>query len=133
MFRFPYFGYPYYYNYYPGYPKNTSSSTSQKVNTNNSTNATNNNIDIRNKSLKNTQYSNMQINKNASITTKENFSSNTSNSRFSNSKEDVPIFEILGIKLFLDDIIILCILFFLYQEKVHDEMLYIILFLLLFS
>lgn len=130
MFRFPYFGYPYYYNYYPGYPKNTSSSTSQNVNINN---ATNNSIDIRNKSLKNTQYSNMQTNKNASITTKENFSSNTSNSRFSNSKEDVPIFEILGIKLFLDDIIILCILFFLYQEKVHDEMLYIILFLLLFS
>ncbi len=130
MFRFPYFGYPYYYNYYPRYPKNTSSSTSQNVNINN---ATDNSIDIRNKSLKNTQYSNMQTNKNASITTKENFSSNTSNSRFSNSKEDVPIFEILGIKLFLDDIIILCILFFLYQEKVHDEMLYIILFLLLFS
>lgn len=133
MFRFPYFGYPYYYNYYPKYSKNTISSTSQTENSNSTTNVTNNNVDIRNKSLKNAQYSNIQTNKNTSITTKENFSSNTSNSRFSNSKEDVPVFEILGIKLFLDDIIILCILFFLYQEKVHDEMLYIILFLLLFS
>ena len=33
----------------------------------------------------------------------------------------------------LDDLIILGILFFLYQQNVKDEMLYIILFLLLFS
>ena len=44
-----------------------------------------------------------------------------------------PIFNIFGINLFLDDLIILGILFFLYQENVKDEMLYIILFLLLFS
>lgn len=49
------------------------------------------------------------------------------------SDKDFPIFEIFGIKLYLDDIIIICLLFFLYQEKVNDEMLYIILFLLLFS
>lgn len=42
-----------------------------------------------------------------------------------------PIFEILGIQLFLDDIIILGLLFFLYQEGVQDEMLYIALILLL--
>ena len=44
-----------------------------------------------------------------------------------------PIFEIFGIKLFLDDLIILGILFFLYKEEVKDDMLYIILFLLLFA
>lgn len=50
------------------------------------------------------------------------------------SNSDVqPIFEIFGIKLFLDDLIILGILFFLYKEEVKDDMLYIILFLLLFS
>ena len=42
-----------------------------------------------------------------------------------------PIFEILGIQLYLDDIIILGLLFFLYQEGVQDEMLYISLILFL--
>ena len=42
-----------------------------------------------------------------------------------------PIFEIMGIQLYLDDIIILGLLFFLYQEGVQDEMLYIALILLL--
>ena len=50
------------------------------------------------------------------------------------STSDVqPIFELFGIKLFLDDLIILGILFFLYKEEVKDDMLYIILFLLLFA
>lgn len=44
-----------------------------------------------------------------------------------------PIFEILGIQLYLDDIMILGLLFFLYQENVQDEMLYIALILLLLS
>lgn len=44
-----------------------------------------------------------------------------------------PIFEVLGIELYLDDIIILGLLFFLYQEGVQDEMLYIALILLLLS
>lgn len=51
---------------------------------------------------------------------------------FFNDVEE-PIFEILGIQLFLDDIIILGLLFFLYQEGVQDEMLYIALILLLLS
>lgn len=44
-----------------------------------------------------------------------------------------PIFEILDIELYLDDIIILGLLFFLYQEGVQDEMLFISLILLLLS
>ena len=39
----------------------------------------------------------------------------------------------MGIKLFLDDIIILGILFLLYKEEVKDEMLFIALILLLLS
>ena len=50
---------------------------------------------------------------------------------FTNMSE--PIFELFGIHLFLDDIIIICILIFLFQENVKDEMLYIILIMLLFS
>ena len=65
-----------------------------------------------------------------SITNKEEIS-NTINTRSSNSNEQA-IFELLGIKLYFDDLIILGLLYFLYQENVKDEMLYIILFLLLF-
>lgn len=43
------------------------------------------------------------------------------------------ILEILGIKLYLDDIIILSLLFFLYKEGVKDEMLFLSLILLLLS
>ena len=51
----------------------------------------------------------------------------------SNDFGDSPIFDFFGIRLYIDDLIILGVLFFLYQEKVHDDMLYMILFLLLFS
>lgn len=50
---------------------------------------------------------------------------------FDNIEE--PVFEIFGIQLYLDDIIILGLLFFLYQEGVQDEMLFISLILLLLS
>lgn len=43
------------------------------------------------------------------------------------------ILEILGIQLYLDDIIILSLLFFLYKEGVKDEMLFLSLILLLLS
>lgn len=59
--------------------------------------------------------------------------SNTINHKTSSTRSEQAIFEIMGIKLFLDDLVILGVLFFLYQEEVKDEMLYIILFLLLFS
>lgn len=56
---------------------------------------------------------------------------NFKNPLFSDIEE--PIFEILGIELYLDDIMILGLLFFLYQEGVQDEMLFISLILLLIS
>lgn len=52
-------------------------------------------------------------------------------SRFDIDEE--PFLDILGIKLYLDDLIILCLLFFLYQEGVKDEILFIALILLLLS
>ena len=42
-------------------------------------------------------------------------------------------FEIMGFKLHLDDLIILGLLFFLYQEEAKDTYLYIVLFLLLIN
>ena len=49
---------------------------------------------------------------------------------FSNNIEE-PIFEIFGIELYLDDIIIIGLLFLLYKAGVQDEFLYIALILLL--
>lgn len=44
-----------------------------------------------------------------------------------------PIFEIFGLKLFMDDILILCLLYFLYEENVKDELLFLVLLMLLIS
>lgn len=104
MFRFPFYGYPYNYPYYRYYNGYYQ----------------NNVQDLETKKEEKDSITN------------SNEVSNTTNSRF-DSSTDQAIFEILGIKLYLDDLMILGILFFLYQQNVKDEMLYIILFLLLFS
>ena len=44
-----------------------------------------------------------------------------------------PIFELFGINLYLDDIIIIGILIFLYKQEVKDDGLYLVLILLLLS
>ena len=46
---------------------------------------------------------------------------------------DEPIFEILGMELYLDDILIVGLIIFLYKEGVQDEMLFIILIMLLLN
>lgn len=51
----------------------------------------------------------------------------------SEEKQDKPIFEIFGIKLYFDDLLILALLFFLYKEECTDDSLFIILVLLLLS
>lgn len=103
MFNIPFYGFPNRYPYYYHYNKNF--------------------LNLSNKNLKQ--------DKENSITNSYELS-NTINSTL-NTEHEQPIFEILGIKLFLDDLIILGLLIFLYQQNVKDEMLYIILFLLLFS
>ena len=105
MFRFPYYGYPYnYYKYYNHY----------------------NNL---NQQIAKSEIDNSE--KKESITNSEPISNTNNSKRSSNS--DQAIFEIMGIKLYLDDLIILGVLYFLYEQNVKDEMLYIILFLLLLS
>ena len=46
---------------------------------------------------------------------------------------DKPIFELFGVKLFFDDILIISLIFFLYNEGVKDQSLFISLILLLLS
>ena len=47
--------------------------------------------------------------------------------------EDRQSFEILGIKLYFDDILLICLIFFLYNEGIQDQYLFICLILLLLS
>lgn len=114
MFRFPFYGYPYNYPYYRYYNKY------------------NNTSNLYPESTPQVQaQENKSESKKDSVINSNEFN-NTTSSKFSSNPEDA-IFEIFGIKLYLDDLIILGILFFLYQQNVNDQMLYIILFLLLFS
>lgn len=46
---------------------------------------------------------------------------------------DYEYIELFNMKFYSDDLLILCLLFFLYKENVHDEILYVILILLLLS
>ena len=57
-------------------------------------------------------------------------SQNTQNNRQS---IDPPVFEIFGIKLHNDDLLILGILFFLYNQGIKDDELFLVLLLLLLS
>lgn len=136
MFNLPFFNYQYNYPYYKYYHR-YNNNYNQNANYYNSTNITPHNTTSTNYNSNpttNQAYIPIQKQETKNSITNSKEISNTINSRSSSkSNTEQAIFEILGIKLFLDDLIILGLLFFLYQEDVKDEMLYIILFLLLFS
>lgn len=48
-------------------------------------------------------------------------------------KDLPPMFHLLGLNIYFDDILIICILFFLYNEDVNDPYLFLILVLLLMN
>lgn len=115
--RFPYNNYHRYYNYRPN---------------NYNTQNINENIKNENECKKNTTTTNNSSN------TVNNFLSFLPTSIgpltfHSEAFSDIekPLFDIFGIKLYLDDIIIIGLLTFLYTEQVDDQLLYITLFLLL--
>ena len=53
--------------------------------------------------------------------------------KISKKSNDDVLFEIFGIKLYFDDILLICLIFFLYNEGVKDQFLFIALILLLLS
>ena len=130
MARFPFFGFPYQYPYYNRYYNNYKYCNSNINKTNDKNSDTDKELEESSVQARDNNNSNRSCSK---ISSKNNqflpFSFNFTG--FSDC--DKPILEIMGIKLFLDDIIILGILFLLYKEEVKDDMLYIILFLLLFA
>lgn len=108
MNRFPFPGYSY--DYYKYYPKYTTRNTLSTKNTTTNTNEVKN--DTPKKSPKSSPFT-------------FNFDGFTSN--------DEAIVTLFGIKLYLDDLIIIGLLYLLYQEKVKDDMLFVCLLLLLLS
>lgn len=130
MARFPYFGYNYpyyrnYHNYYSQFNSNPTSDSNKNSITGNPLSS--NTIDVSKNIKKEVEPQN--INEKRGI---KNIGPVSFNMDFFSNPEE-PILELLGITLYLDDIIILCLLFFLYKEEVKDEMLYICLILLLLS
>lgn len=60
-----------------------------------------------------------------------NFNTKPENKHLNSDGE--PIINIFGISLYFDDILIICLIFFLYNEKVTDYYLFFVLILLLLS
>ncbi len=139
---FPFFQYPYMNRYYTrnNYNRpniNESSNSYENTNISNLINNQNNDIEINN--TENNKYNNEVSSNCDNYSSRQNKSSRYSGlgpihfqNPFSMNSEE-PIIEILGISLYLDDIIILGLLFFLYQEGVKDYMLYLALIMLLLS
>ena len=130
MFNFPYFGYPYHNPYYKYYRSPNSYVNIQK-------NAYTSKLTETSEENPTTSQNSID---NKAIYKEENFENDykenvqrACNSLDNDNESDKPIFELFGIKLYSDDLIILAVLFLLYEQNVKDEMLYIILFLLLFS
>ena len=114
----------YYNHFYPHYYK-------KSVNIKNTPIIEENNPDIIEKNkLKNAEKQNKDKQKRS---VKYNSFANINLSALLDSDLNTPIIEILGIKLYLDDLIIIGLLFFLYKEDVQDEILFGILLLLLLS
>ena len=112
MFNFPFLGFPYnsmYNKYYRPYPY----------------------IKKNNRDFCDNQNSHIENAVNKKKTSKYNLNSSINFYGFSDIEK--PVLEIMGIKLYLDDIIILGVLFFLYSEVVKDDILFICLIMLLLS
>lgn len=114
----------YYNHFYPHYYKKSGNIKDTPI-------IEENNPDIIEKNkLKNAEKQNKDKQKRS---VKYNSFANINLSALLDSDLNTPIIEILGIKLYLDDLIIIGLLFFLYKEDVQDEILFGILLLLLLS
>ena len=114
-FRPPFLGYPY--NNFYNYQKQTYSPyyIPRKKSTIENTVTEQKNLNSNNTSFSNTT---------SSIDEKKDSVSEPNNDYF---------FEIFGLKLYFDDILLICLIFFLYEEGVKDYELFISLILLLLS
>ena len=77
--------------------------------------------------------SHIPINHNPSYENKKNENNIESKNSSKQKSNDTVWFDLFGIKLYFDDVLILSLLFFLYKEEVKDEGLFLALVLLLIS
>lgn len=140
FFRFPFFYNPSYYNRFSNY--NYVSRLHNQPNSHFSLNNGNLNISSKDGTNKNNTKNNFDnsylinehIVKNNSSKSNNVFNDSTnSRNQTENNNEDNYFFEIFGLKLFFDDILLICFIFFLYQEGVKDNELFLSLILLLLS
>lgn len=128
MVNFPFYRYP-----YPYYYRNQKSSNFHNANYKTNFENIPNNLDISKNDGNEKREVKDKVQVDKTQTSRYNsFGPILFQNPFSVETEE-PILEILGIKLYLDDIIILGLLFFLYKEGVKDEILFLSLILLLLS
>lgn len=131
MLNFPFLPFPYnnyYKSSYPHYYKNNGDIQNVSIMGNKEIKK-----GIKEHSNENVEKKEAETNKDQKRSTKNNSFANINLSAILESDLNTPIIEILGIKLYLDDLIIIGLLFFLYKEDVQDEILFGILLLLLLS
>ena len=87
-------------------------------------------------------YNNYKFPRNLANSNCNNFKKTESSKKYPKQEKKASVdstesaevfFEIFGLRLYFDDILIICIIFFLYTEKVQDEELFICLIMLLLS
>ena len=124
----PIFRYPFFYNNYYGNYYNRPYPAKQNSLPNPTDNSNYQNFLHNNSNRKHNESSNNYN----SLNTEDDNLSKKNNSKKSDSNSDY-FFEIFGLKLYFDDILLICLIFFLYQEGVKDDELFISLILLLLS
>ena len=105
IFRFPFFYNQNYYNRFAGSRMNNFTENWALQN------SQHNSSDVRNKDTSKIQNNNSK----------------------SNDNDENYFFELFGLKLYSDDILLICLIFFLYQEGVKDDELFLSLVFLLLS
>lgn len=134
-YRYPYYTYKNYTN--PYINKGSENKTPNAYNASMKSNSfITNNSDYRkvrrNNMINNgINHNNTHNNINYDINAKNNC--DKKNESCSDENENSPFFQLFGINLYFDDILLVCLIFFLYQEGVKDEGLFIALILLLLS
>lgn len=121
-FNFPFPFYGGYQNKYNGYPfmkgSNPPKHSANTVNSNVSNKQLNFNVD-----------SNVSNN----CPPKDDKSENFKQKNKSNQNTDKYLFDLFGLKIFSDDVLLISLIYFLYSEGVKDDGLFIVLILLLLS
>ena len=136
MYNFPFFPHFYPRPYY-SYPQNANMNVNNNTiynSRNNQESLSRNSNRISKSSNNNHQNSKSSLHNNVMKTVFNNKHNDYEESKNSkNDDYDNEIIEILGIKLHQDDILLICLIFFLFQEGVKDEFLFIVLILLLLT